>query len=124
MGGAEWHQRAVAAEQRQDWEEAIGLVAGHAECHGADHYRHNSHLWHMRLLAVAGRWSELDLLGRDDRHAVRALNTHLHEIGRADLLRRRADDGDRHALTHLVRLLAETGGLAVMFGEVVQPGDR
>ncbi|MBO3737100.1 hypothetical protein [Actinoplanes flavus] len=69
----DWHARALAAEERKDWDEAITLVSAHAECFSADHYRHNSHLWHMRLLALAGRRPELEQLATTDSHARRAL---------------------------------------------------
>lgn len=126
LAAFDWCQTAEAAEKRGDWDSAIGLVAPHAECYSNDHHRHSTHLWHLRLLAVAGRLPELADLGRTDVHAVRALNTRLHEAGRGEDLRVRAEAGDRHALTHLVRFLTESGdGPAAMTTvERLAPGDE
>lgn len=125
-GTIDWYHAAEAAEERGDWDSAIGLVAAHAECYSKDHHRHSVHLWHLRLLAVAGRLSELADLGRTDVHAARTLNTYLHEAGRAGDLRARADAGDQHARTHLVRLLADRGDARVGMATVerLAPGDE
>ncbi|MFC6569273.1 hypothetical protein [Actinoplanes utahensis] len=80
----EWYDEAITAQEHGDWDRAIALVAPHAECYSADPFRHNSHLWHLDLLARAGRWAELGVLGATDRHAARALATHLRRLGRDD----------------------------------------
>jgi len=74
----------------------------------ADHYAHDSHLWHMRLLARADRLAELAELAVTDVHARRRLNRSFRERGMEAALRMRAEDGDRDALYGLVRLLCET----------------
>ncbi|MCT9006751.1 hypothetical protein ACWGKW_28360 [Streptomyces sp. NPDC054766] len=104
----EWFEQAQAAEQRRDWDAAIALVSAHAECYSTDPYRHNSHLWHMDLLARAERLPELTERALTDVHARRRLNTSLRERGMESALRNRAEDGDRGALYVLVRLLCET----------------
>ncbi|MFJ7948575.1 hypothetical protein ACIQ6K_33785 [Streptomyces sp. NPDC096354] len=104
----EWFEQVQAAEQRQDWNVAIALVCAHAECYSTDPSRHDSHLWHMDLLARAERFSELTERALTDVHARRRLNRALHERGMAAALRNRAEAGDRDALYVLVRLLCET----------------
>ncbi|MFD9381398.1 hypothetical protein ACFWBH_38845 [Streptomyces sp. NPDC059999] len=103
----EWFERAEAAERLGDWDAAIGLVSARAECH-ADSSAHGNHLWHMDLLASAERFAELADLARTDIHARRRLNRALGERGMDTALRRRAEEGDRGALFHLVRLLCAT----------------
>ncbi|MFF4892918.1 hypothetical protein [Micromonospora chersina] len=85
------------AEERADWDRAIAVVAAVAACYSTDHERHNAHLWHMDLLARAGRRVELATLGHRDVHARRRLNRLLHEEGRWEELRRRARSGDAGA---------------------------
>ncbi|NYV75751.1 hypothetical protein [Streptomyces sp. UH6] len=104
----DWRERARAAEQGREWEVAIALVSAHAECHSNDPDMHDSHLWHMDLLARAARYTELTARALDDGHARRALNRSLGERGMDAALRRRAEDGDRGALYVLVRLLCRT----------------
>ncbi|WP_406477526.1 hypothetical protein [Streptomyces sp. NBC_01615] len=104
----EWFERARAAEQLRDWDAAIALVSARAECYSTDHYMHGNHLWHMDLLARAGRFSELTDLALTDVHARRRLNRSLREQGMEAALRGRAQDGDRDALYVFVRLLCET----------------
>ncbi|WP_237693490.1 hypothetical protein [Streptomyces sp. SID2888] len=104
----EWFEQAQAAEQRRDWDAAIALVSAHAECYSTDPSRHDSHLWHMDLLARAERLSELTEHALTDVHARRRLNASLHERGMEAALRNRAEDGDHGALYALVRLLCET----------------
>ncbi|MEU0436410.1 hypothetical protein ABZ153_33295 [Streptomyces sp. NPDC006290] len=104
----EWFEQAQAAEQHQDWDAAIALVGAHGECYSTDPYRHNSHLWHMDLLARAERLPELAERALTDVHARRRLNKSLRERGMEAELRNRAKDGDRGALYVLVRLLCET----------------
>ncbi|MGX4736038.1 hypothetical protein [Kitasatospora griseola] len=76
-----WYEQARAAEQRQDWDAAIALVSVHAECYSADFHRHDNHLWHLDLLARAGRIAELAELALADRHARRRLNRVSSERG-------------------------------------------
>ncbi|MEV0393532.1 hypothetical protein [Polymorphospora rubra] len=100
-----WSQTARAAEERGDWDRAILVVSGVAECYSSDYARHDAHLWHMDLLARAGRRVELAALGRRDVHARRRLNRLLFEEGRAEELWQRARSGDggaRHLLGRLV----------------------
>ena len=104
----EWFEQVLAAEQARDWDTAIALVSAHAECFSGDHYRHDNHLWHMDLLVRAERFPELAELARTDVHARRRLNGSLGERGMTAALRSRAEDGDRHALYVLLRLLCET----------------
>ncbi|MFE4667499.1 hypothetical protein ACFRI7_00430 [Streptomyces sp. NPDC056716] len=104
----EWFEEAQAAEQRRDWDAAIALVSAHAECYSTDPSRHDSHLWHMDLLARAERLSELAERSLRDVHARRRLNRALRERGMEAALRNRAEAGDRDALYVLVRLLRET----------------
>ncbi|WP_432086289.1 hypothetical protein [Streptomyces sp. bgisy095] len=104
----EWFERARTAEQAGDGETAITLVSARAACCSADYCAHDNHLWHMDLLARAGRLSELSDLARTDVHARRRLNRWLLERGMETMLRGRAEDGDRDALYCLVRLLCET----------------
>jgi hypothetical protein len=99
-----WADAARAAEERHDCDEAISIVGAAAECFSQDYNRHNAHLWHMHLLAQAGRMDELARLAGSDVHARRQLDRTLREAGEADELRRRADDGDRYALLQLKRL--------------------
>ncbi|MFD8540663.1 hypothetical protein [Streptomyces rubrogriseus] len=105
----DWLERARAAEQLEDWDEAIVLVSAHAECFSDDPDMHDNHLWHMDLLARAERISELTERALTDRHAGRSLNRSLRERGREAALYDRAEDGDRGALYVLVRLMCETG---------------
>lgn len=107
----EWYEQARAAEQIQDWDTAIALVSARAECYSADSYAHDSHLWHMRLLVSAERFTQLTELALTDVHARRRLNRSLHERGMDTVLHHRAEDGDSGALYHLVKLLCETGRL-------------
>ncbi|MFB7502079.1 hypothetical protein [Streptomyces broussonetiae] len=104
----QWFEQAQAAEQRRDWDTAIALVSAYAECCSTDPSRHDSHLWHMDLLARAERLSELTERALTDVHARRRLNASLRERGLEAALRNRAEDGDRGALYALVRLLCET----------------
>ncbi|MFE7161377.1 hypothetical protein [Streptomyces sp. NPDC057636] len=104
----EWFEQAQAAEQRRDWDAAIALVSARAECYSIDPHRHDSHLWHVDLLARADRLSELTERALTDVHARRRLNTSLRERGMEAALRNRPKDGDRGALYVLVRLLCET----------------
>ncbi|WP_151770675.1 hypothetical protein [Streptomyces abyssomicinicus] len=103
-----WRERARAAEQAADWDLATALVSAHAECNSSDPDMHDSHLWHMDLLARAERFTELASRALDDGHARRALNSSLGERGMDAALRHRAEDGDRGALYVLVRLLCRT----------------
>ncbi|MEU9318291.1 hypothetical protein [Streptomyces sp. NPDC048295] len=104
----EWSEQAREAEEQGDWDTAIALVSAHAECYSTDHYAHDNHLWHMRLLARADRLTELSELARTDVHARRRLNRSLRDRGMETTLHERAEDGDRDALYCLVRLLCET----------------
>ncbi|WP_189925427.1 hypothetical protein [Kitasatospora xanthocidica] len=104
----EWFEQAREAEQLRDWDTAITLVSARAECYSADSYAHDNHLWHMALLARAGRLAELTELALTDVHARRRLNASLRERGMEAELRMRAKGGDRGALYGLVRLLCET----------------
>ncbi|MGI5254539.1 hypothetical protein [Actinacidiphila glaucinigra] len=104
----EWFEQVLAAEEARDWDTAIALVSAYAECFSGDHYRHDNHLWHMDLLVRAERFPELAELARTDVHARRRLNGSLGERGMRAALRSRAEDGDRHALYVLLRLLCET----------------
>jgi hypothetical protein len=104
----EWFEQVRAAEQLRDWDTAIELVSAHAECYSADASMHDNHLWHMDLLARAGRLAELTERALGDVHARRRLNTVLRERGMEAELRNRAEGGDRGALYALVRLLCET----------------
>ncbi|MFB6394616.1 hypothetical protein AAFH96_16095 [Polymorphospora sp. 2-325] len=94
---------------RGDWATAIAVVSGFAECYSRDHYRHNTHLWHMKLLVKAGLLDELADLAETDVHARRQLDRFLYEEGRDVELRRRAERGDKTALYFLVRLLRAQG---------------
>lgn len=101
MSMAHWSETARLAEERGDWDQAIAAVGAVAVCYSSDHERHNAHLWHMDLLARAGRRVELATLGQHDVHARRRLNRLLHEEGRWKELRQRARSGDggaRHLL--------------------------
>ncbi|WP_079169388.1 MULTISPECIES: hypothetical protein [unclassified Streptomyces] len=120
-----WHERVLTAEHRQDWEEAIALVQPHAECYSIDHHRHDNHLWHMDLLARAGRFAELAERALADVHARRRLNRALRERGMDSELRSRATDGDRDALYALLRLLCETNRRqeAERVVQALAPGD-
>ncbi|KAB1982809.1 hypothetical protein [Streptomyces triticiradicis] len=104
-----WFEQAQAAERRRDWDAAIALVSAHAECYSTDHSRHDSHLWHMDLLARAERLPELTERALTDVHARRRLDRALRERGMETALRDRAKDGDQGALYVFVRLLCETG---------------
>ncbi|MER7107728.1 hypothetical protein [Streptomyces sp. NPDC000229] len=107
----EWYEQARAAERVRDWDTAIALVSARAECYSADSHAHDSHLWHMRLLVSAERFTQLTELALTDVHARRRLNRSLHERGMDAALRHRAEGGDSGALYHLVNLLCETGRL-------------
>lgn len=104
-----WFEEAHAAEQSGDWETAIVLVSAHAGCYSTDYTAHNNHLWHMDLLARAGRLTELTGMAGTDDHARRRLNRALRERRMSGMLHERAEDGDRDALYSLVRLLCGTG---------------
>lgn len=104
----QWWERAEAAERIGDWEAAIVLVAARAECYSADSGAHGDHLWHMDLLARAGRLPDLTERALTDVHARRRLNRSLRERGMEGALRKRAEDGDRDALYVLIRWLCET----------------
>ncbi|WP_434743430.1 hypothetical protein [Micromonospora sp. SH-82] len=79
-----WFEKVRVAEDRGDYDEAIAVLSDVAECYSVDYERHNAHLWHMDLLARAGRRTELAALGRHDAHARRRLNRLVREDGRAD----------------------------------------
>ncbi|MEU1983946.1 hypothetical protein [Nocardia sp. NPDC019395] len=104
-----WDEVASSAEARQDWDTAIYAVSTYAECYSPDHTRHRAHLWHMDLLAQAGRLDELAALGGTDKHARRKLDRFLYENGRDSDLRLRARNGDKSALYYLLRLLRQRG---------------
>ncbi|MER5727300.1 hypothetical protein ABT084_02890 [Streptomyces sp. NPDC002138] len=103
-----WFEQAEAAEAEGDWDTAIGLVSPRAACYSADSGAHGHHLWHMELLARAGRFAALTELALTDPHARRSLHRSLRERGMAAELRERAERGDRGALYTLVRMLCET----------------
>ncbi|MFE6976314.1 hypothetical protein [Streptomyces sp. NPDC057682] len=103
-----WFEQAEEAERAQDWDTAIALVSARAECYSDDHNLHGNHLWHMDLLAGAGRFPELTELARTDPHARRRLNRALRDRRMEPALRRRAEQGDRDALYVFVRLLCTT----------------
>ncbi|MFF4343262.1 hypothetical protein ACFY00_25445 [Kitasatospora sp. NPDC001540] len=107
----EWFEQAQEAERAADWDTAVALVSARSECYSTDHWAHGNHLWHMALLAEAGRFAELARLAQVDVHARRSLNRALRDRGMAPELHARAADGDRGALYALVRLLGETGRL-------------
>lgn len=104
-----WADAVQAAEDRSDWDEAISVIGSVAECDSHDYIRHDAHLWHMDLLARAGRLDDLATRGETDRHARRRLDRLLYEEGRDRELRHRAVHGDKAALYLLVRLLRERG---------------
>ncbi|MGC5333501.1 hypothetical protein [Micromonospora sp. DT62] len=79
-----WSEKVRVAEERGDHDEATAVLNAVAECYSTDHERHDAHLWHMDLLARAGRRVELAALGRHDVHARRRLRRLLREDGRAD----------------------------------------
>ncbi|MFG2116600.1 hypothetical protein ACGFRB_28840 [Streptomyces sp. NPDC048718] len=101
----EWFEQAQEAERRQDWDTAIAVVSAHAARHSGDEAWHDSHFWHMHLLAQAGRLPELAERAPTCVHARRKLNRALSERGRETELRTRAEDGDRDALYVVLRLL-------------------
>ncbi|MFJ8883846.1 hypothetical protein ACIRJR_10580 [Streptomyces sp. NPDC102402] len=103
-----WFEQARAAEEREDWDTAVLLTAGHARCYG-DSEEHDSHLWHMDLLVRAQRFAELTERALTDVHARRRLNRGLRDQGREAALRHRAAGGDVDALYVLLRLLCGTG---------------
>lgn len=105
-----WFEQAREAEQVRDWDTAVALVSAHAECFSDDPDKHDSHLWHMDLLARADRLAELTEIALTDAHARRRLNRTLRERGMEAALRDRAEDGDKGALYALARLLCETRG--------------
>lgn len=74
-----WYEAARIAEERGDWDRAIAVVTAVAECYSSDPSRHNVHLWHIDLLARAGRRDELAALSQNDVHARRRLNRLPHE---------------------------------------------
>ncbi|WP_203993158.1 hypothetical protein [Virgisporangium aurantiacum] len=78
----DWDTAAQAAEQRGDLHKAIELVGSVAECYSRDPYLHNAHLWHLDLLARAGRLDELASLGESDVHARRRLDRALRDMDR------------------------------------------
>jgi hypothetical protein len=104
-----WAAAVRAAENRGDWDEAISMISSVAECFSLDYVRHDAHLWHMDLLAEAGRLDELAMRGETDTHARRRLDRLFYEEDRDDELRRRAQHGDKTALYLLVRLLRRRG---------------
>lgn len=104
-----WNETASSAEARGDWDVAISAVSAYAECYSPDHTRHSAHLWHMDLLARAGRLDELATLGETDVHARRHLDRFLFENHRDGHLRQRAQQGDKTALYYLLRLLRQRG---------------
>ncbi|GAA3968019.1 hypothetical protein GCM10023085_58010 [Actinomadura viridis] len=69
----EWHTAVQAAEERGDLADAISMIESVAECYSADSFLHNAHLWHMDLLARAGRVEELAMRAETDVHAGRRL---------------------------------------------------
>jgi hypothetical protein len=75
----DWDTAAQSAEQRGDLDQAIELVGAAAECYSRDPYLHNAHLWHLDLLARAGRLEELARLGERDVHARRRLDRALRD---------------------------------------------
>jgi hypothetical protein len=76
-----WDEIARQADEKGDWDRAISAVSAVAECYGSDASLHNAHLWHMDLLARAGRLDELAALGQHDVHARRRLKRHLSDEG-------------------------------------------
>ncbi|MEV1315107.1 hypothetical protein AB0J14_03370 [Micromonospora arborensis] len=105
-----WSETARVAEERGDWDRAIAVVGAAAECYRTDYERHNAHLWHMDLLARAGRHVELAALGQRDVHARRRLNRLLYEEGRSEELRQRARSGDGGARYLIGRLVGDWNG--------------
>jgi hypothetical protein len=105
-----WSETARVAEERGDWDRAIAVVGAVAGCYSTDHERHNAHLWHMDLLARAGRHAELAALAQRDVHARRRLNRLLYEEGRLVDLRQRARSGDGGAQYLLRRLAGDRDG--------------
>jgi hypothetical protein len=105
----DWDSVAQAAQERGDWDEAIAVVGSVAECFSPDPYLHNAHLWHMDLLAKAGRLDELARRGESDRCARRRLDRQLYEQGRDSELQHCAERGDKAAFYMLVRLLRDRG---------------
>ncbi|MDH6229226.1 hypothetical protein [Streptomyces sp. MJP52] len=101
-------EQARTAERLQQWDVAIALVSARAECYSDDPDAHDNHLWHMDLLARAGRLPELAERALTDVHARRSLNRSLGEQGRDAALRTRVENGDLGALYVLVRLLCGT----------------
>nr|WP_152332196.1 hypothetical protein [Micromonospora purpureochromogenes] len=79
-----WSEIARVAQERGDWDRAIAVVGAVAQCYSADHERHNAHLWHLDLLARAGRHVELAALGERDVHARRRLERLPDEEGRRE----------------------------------------
>ncbi|MFJ1538060.1 hypothetical protein ACIODS_05895 [Micromonospora chalcea] len=79
-----WSEIARVAQERGDWDRAIAVVGAVAQCYSTDHERHNAHLWHLDLLARAGRHVELAALGERDVHARRRLKRLLDEEGRRE----------------------------------------
>lgn len=110
MSVPHWSETARVAEERGDWDRAIAVVGAAAECYRTDYERHNAHLWHMDLLARAGRHVELAALGQRDVHARRRLNRLLYEEGRSEELRQRARSGDGGARYLIGRLVGDWNG--------------
>ena len=96
---------ARSAEERQAWDEALSIVSPIAECDSHDYLRHDAHLWHMDLLAQAGRLDELGVLAESDRHARRQLDRALYACGQDSELRNRAARGDEYASLLLAHAL-------------------
>ncbi|KUN25534.1 hypothetical protein AQJ23_16370 [Streptomyces antibioticus] len=121
-----WFEQARSAENAGDWDIAIALVSAHAECYSSDCIAHGNHLWHVDLLAHAGRFTELTELARVDVHARRRLNRALLDGGMEAVLHERAESGDRDALYCLVRLLCGDGrtGRAREAVEEIAPQDQ
>jgi hypothetical protein len=109
----EWIAAAREAEERGAWDEAISIVSAVADWRSEDYFLADAHLWHLDLLARAGRLSELAELGKSHATARRRLNRHLYENGKADELQRRAQEGDKDALYKLLRLLRDQADLAM-----------
>lgn len=105
----DWIIVAQAAQERGDWDLAISMVEPNADCYSVDHERHNAHLWHMDLLAKAGRLDTLAVLSQADVHARRRLDRYLYETAQEVHLAQRAQAGDEYARILLGRLLREQG---------------
>ncbi|GII59687.1 hypothetical protein Pth03_80760 [Planotetraspora thailandica] len=119
-----WADAVDAAEGRGDWGEAILAITPVAECDSSDYVRSDAHLWHMDLLAKAGRLDELTTRAGTDRHARRRLDRLLYEEGLDNDLRCRAQTGDKYALYLLVRLLRRKGEQAAAVQTVAEIDER